>query len=405
MLLRDVIARSDAAFGTSGVRGLVEALDDATVFAYTAAFLAHVKPEDGSRIWVGHDLRPSSPRIAQAVLAAISEAGLKSVFAGEVPTPALAHAALSAGEPCVMVTGSHIPFDRNGIKFYRADGEMTKSDETPIIESETPFPKHLFNGNELLEHLSVEPDAGAVSRLWTQRFIAAFPGLLDGWRVGHFQHSAAGRDLLAAIFEALGATVIPLARSETFVPVDTEAVSAETTAQAKTWAQKHDFDALISTDGDGDRPLLADETGSYFRGDALGILAAKALGVRTIVTPVSSTSAVEASGYFAKTIRTKIGSPHVIAAMAGEDGVAGFEANGGFLTGSPLEGQSSSLSPLPTRDAVLPILATIWLARRSNMRLSQLSSLLPERTTASDRLEHVPRDRSLALIAALEANL
>ncbi|MEL6751781.1 MAG: phosphomannomutase, partial [Pseudomonadota bacterium] len=38
-------------------------------------------------------------------------------------------------------------------------------------------------------------------------------------------------------------------------------------------------------------------------------------------------------------------------------------------------------------------------------RLSQLSSLLPERTTASDRLEHVPRDRSLALIAALEANL
>ena len=32
-----------------------------------------------------------------------------------------------------MVTGSHIPFDRNGLKFYRPDGEITKADEAGIV--------------------------------------------------------------------------------------------------------------------------------------------------------------------------------------------------------------------------------------------------------------------------------
>lgn len=38
-----------------------------------------------------------------------------------------------------MVTGSHIPFDRNGLKFYRPDGEITKEDELAIVNSEYAF--------------------------------------------------------------------------------------------------------------------------------------------------------------------------------------------------------------------------------------------------------------------------
>jgi phosphomannomutase len=38
-----------------------------------------------------------------------------------------------------MVTGSHIPFDRNSLKFYRPDGEISKQDEFAIIHSETEF--------------------------------------------------------------------------------------------------------------------------------------------------------------------------------------------------------------------------------------------------------------------------
>jgi len=75
------------------------------------------------------------------------------------------------------------------------------------------------------------------------------------------------------------------------------------------------FDLLVSTDGDADRPLIADEQGVFLRGDIVGILTAKYLGLNHVVTPISSNSALEGSGLFTKTIRTQIGSPYVIAGM------------------------------------------------------------------------------------------
>ena len=41
--------------------------------------------------------------------------------------------------PCFMITGSHIPFDRNGLKFYRPDGEISKSDEHVILTEKVEF--------------------------------------------------------------------------------------------------------------------------------------------------------------------------------------------------------------------------------------------------------------------------
>ncbi len=392
----DIFKGSAAAFGTSGLRGLVDDLDDATCIAYTTAFLDFLSMPAGGQVWVGHDLRPSSPRIAAAVLAAIAARGCKAVFCGEIPTPALAQAALSRAQPAIMITGSHIPFDRNGIKFYRPDGELMKADEEPILASKATMPD--VTAEALPEADTVPADE------WTERFISTFPGVLDGWRVGHYQHSAAGRDLVASILSALGAEIVQLGRSDTFVPVDTEAVSAADRAQALEWAQKYGLDALVTTDGDGDRPLLADENGTWFRGDTLGILAGHALGVTCMVTPVSSTSAVEGSGFFKRVIRTKIGSPHVIAAMGTATGrVAGFEANGGFLTASELEGAAGALSPLPTRDALLPVIAVISLARKRDEKLSALRYLLPLRATVSDRLEATPQEASTALLAALRS--
>lgn len=82
-----------------------------------------------------------------------------------------------------------------------------------------------------------------------------------------------------------------------------------------------------------------------------------------------------------------IGSPYVIDGMKGLDQVVGYEANGGTLTGSEFTLPSGdTLSALPTRDAMLPAIATFALAKQHNMPLSQLSSLLPARFTCSDRL-------------------
>src|SRR5690606_2698680 len=100
------------------------------------------------------------------------------------------------------------------------------------------------------------------------------------------------------------------------------------------------------------------------------------------------------------------GSPHVLAGMAraalAGGRVVGFEANGGVLLGTAVRVHGEAIGPLPTRDAMLPILSVLALARESGMRLSQLVAALPQRFTASGRLENVPAERSAALLAALD---
>ncbi|TIU25457.1 MAG: phosphomannomutase, partial [Mesorhizobium sp.] len=109
-------------FGTSGLRGLVSELRGPPAFTYTAAFVRMLQDrgslKEGSKVYVGRDLRASSPKIAQLVHAAIAEAGLVPVDCGALPTPALALYANGENAPAIMVTGSHIPDDRNGLKFY-----------------------------------------------------------------------------------------------------------------------------------------------------------------------------------------------------------------------------------------------------------------------------------------------
>lgn len=96
------------------------------------------------------------------------------------------------------------------------------------------------------------------------------------------------------------------------MPIDTEAVSLHDIEMAQSWQKEYRLDAVFSTDGDGDRPLLSDETGTYLRGDILCLLAAQFLGIEALAIPVSCNSAVEACGSFKQVFRTRIGSPYVI---------------------------------------------------------------------------------------------
>ena len=441
----------NARFGTSGVRGLVSDLTDAVCYAYAQAFLRSVAAAS-PRIVVGHDLRPSSPRIAAACIQAMRDAGREAVFVGALPTPALAYYCALHGAAGIVVTGSHIPFDRNGIKFYRADGEIDKADEQAILDAEVAVP----------EALSPAPlpavDAAALEA-YVARYTHFFGmGALAEMRVALYEHSSVARDVLRTVFERLGAEVLSLGRTDTFVPIDTEAVRAEDIAQARAWAQAHRFDAIVSTDGDADRPLIGDETGTWLRGDVVGILCAQYLHADVVVTPVSSNTAVEKCGAFRQVLRTRIGSPYVIAGMDTQRGagrVVGYEANGGFLLGSDVEcgetiGASAAetagvgagsvgtggfgsaepgstgfgsaevatdgpeatqkclpagaarLKALPTRDSLLPMLALLAMARAKGCPVSQLADALPRRFTASDRIQNVPTEFSRALIARLQ---
>ncbi|PZU06676.1 MAG: phosphomannomutase [Sphingobium sp.] len=409
--IADLMARSGVAFGTSGARGLVTAMTDAVCFAYTKAFLQHLSSigqfAPGTHVAIAGDLRPSSPRIMAACAAAIRHMGGDVDNCGFVPSPAVAAYGFARGIPSLMVTGSHIPDDRNGIKFNRTDGEVLKSDEQGIRAQSVDLPD-IFDDGGMIRDAQPLPEVIDVATAYVSRYVDYFGGdALEGLKLGVYQHSAVGRDVVTVLVKALGAEAVALGRSEKFIPVDTEAVRPEDQALAKQWAAEHKLDAILSTDGDSDRPLLADETGVWMRGDVLGILCARALGIKAVATPVSCNSAVELSGLFDAVRRTRIGSPFVIEAMnalaaEGQESVCGYEANGGFLLATPVTVEGRTLGALPTRDAVLPILATLVDARRQGVALSALLAQLPERYTFSERLQNYPTAQSQALIAHLE---
>ena len=379
-------------FGTSGLRGLVTEMTPDAVAGYTHAFLTACTGSE--LLCVGRDLRPSSPRIAGDVMAAARQMGCAVTDCGAVPTPALALAAQARGAAAIMVTGSHIPADRNGLKFYTPRGEITKADEQAILAAAAAPVPAAGPAGPAPEH------DGAVGHAYVARYVDAFgPQALTGRRIGLYSHSAVGRDLLAALLRALGAEVVDLGRSDQFIPVDTEAVDPRTRAQIAGWVAAHKLDALVSTDGDSDRPLLADEQGNIVPGDVMGQIASDALGADTVVTPISSNSGVMHKG-FRQVLRTRIGSPFVIAAMQTAPGrVVGYEANGGFLLGFAAQSLCGSLAPLMTRDAVLPLIAVLTAAQ--GRPLSQRVAVEPPVFTVADRLQEVDRDRMTSLVVAL----
>jgi phosphomannomutase len=408
--IQEMMAASGVAFGTSGARGLVSQMTDQVCAAYTLAFLQSLDlAKPGQRVAVGMDLRPSSPRIALACAVAIRQAGCELDYCGVLPTPALALYALSAKIPAIMITGSHIPFDRNGIKFYRAEGEISKADEAAMTAAVVTV-DDIADGESAAVDLGAKNVDSTALTAYEQRYISLFAdNLLSGWRIGVYEHSSAARDCLRSILSALGAEVISLGRTDTFVPIDTEAVSQEDRQRGLDWSAEYKLDAIISTDGDGDRPLLADEQGNWLNGDIVGLLTARFLGAHTVVTPVSCNTAIEASGSFQQVLRTRIGSPYVIAGMeqaiaSGSPSVAGFEANGGFLAGQGLRINGQALDALPTRDAVLPALAILALAAGQGGKISALLADLPRRFTASDRIQGFPTASSQALVARLQSD-
>ncbi len=253
------------------------------------------------------------------------------------------------------------------------------------------------------------PDARAY---YLRRYTGFFSGRsLAGARILLYEHSAVGRELLREILEAFGAEVIPAGRSQTFVPIDTENIEPSTLASLQALADAAaPLDAIVSTDGDSDRPLILGlENGAvrFFPGDIVGMVTAEFLGADAVVVPVSSNDAIDRGRLRAVLEpKTRIGSPYVIAGIEaarakGRAAVCGWEANGGFLLGSDLTRDGRTLPALPTRDAVLPILSVLFAARSRGLDLPGLFAGLPPRYTHSTLIRDFPRPLGLRLAAQL----
>ena len=415
-------------FGTSGRRGLVVDLTQLEIYINATAELEYLQSlpatdggiAKGDVFFYASDLRPSSPQLALAIERAVCDAGMSDVNLGCLPTPALTSYAIERGKGSIMITGSHIPFERNGYKCNTARGELLKKDEAPInarVEQvrqrlyNQPFEQSLFNELGMFKtgHAELSPSIDDARAAYIRRYTEFFADRsLRGKRLLVYQHSAVGRDMLVEILQNLGAEIVVAGRSETFVPIDTENIDdTQLAAIQKLVDAAGGVDAVVSTDGDSDRPLLLGvENGraKFFGGDLVGMLVAEFLGADAVVVPISSNDAID-RGNLARVVepKTRIGSPFVIAGMEaarakGRKVVCGWEANGGFLLGSGIQRSGKTLRALPTRDAVLPILCVLFAAAEKKVPVTELFARLPKRYSKAALLKKFPRATSLKIV-------
>jgi phosphomannomutase len=421
-------------FGTSGLRGLVVDMTDLECYINTKGFIKYLikigNIQRGNTICIAGDLRSSTRRIMTAVTTAVEHSGCNVDNCGLVPTPAVTYYAMQKGQASIMVTGSHIPDDRNGIKFNRKNGEVLKNDETGILAQVARVRREeysksaevtLFKRNAMLKNPRLLPTVNQeASEAYIHRYLNTFsPNCFYNNTIIVYQHSAVGRDMLVHVLEGLGAQVIPVNRSDRFVAIDTENVTTQDEELFKTLADKYkrrDIFAIVSTDGDSDRPLIGDKKGELYRGDLLGIVVCQYLNAQFAAVPISANDsiAIQLKRSGVRLRHTKIGSPHVIEAMnkaiaQQQSAVVSWEVNGGFLTGTDFLIKGSILKALPTRDAFLPILCALAQATESSMPISQLFAELPQRYTDAGLLDNLHQEIGQIIIKhflpPLESNI
>lgn len=161
---------------------------------------------------------------------------------------------------------------------FGTSGAITKADEPAILNSSAEVDtQSLQNSQELT---LAEVSQTAVDN-YIKRYTVIYPSdLLKNKRISIYEHYSADHYVYPHIFCALGAEVISHGRSDTFVPIDTEAAASSDIDQAKAWTKELNLNAIFSTDGDW--PLLSDESDEYQRGDILCLHAVNNLNIEAL---------------------------------------------------------------------------------------------------------------------------
>lgn len=397
--LADYAIDTKIKFGTSGIRGFNKNLTDKICYIYTIAFLnylentKHLKPNQN--IIIAGDLRENTDHILRVISAAILTAGFKPEYEGKIPTPALCYYCIHKKAPGMIVTGSHIPHDMNGIKFYKIDGEILKVDEKAIMEQTVIIDEALFTEHGALMATYDEElfNPKFAYHFYVDRYLTFFPPKsLTELKIGVYAHSSVAIAALADIFQRLGATLFLFGKTKTFYSIDTEALKPEDLSIAKKYVKEYKLDMVISTDGDGDRPMLSDENGNWLRGDIIGMLTAIILQANFVVTPFTSNSSVEHVEQFKHVYRTRIGSPFVIEKInelihEGKGRIIGYEANGGVIIGTDFLAEGKILKALPTRDSLISLLCIIIYAHKNGKKISEIVKKYARMFTFSQSIE------------------
>ncbi|HEY5256816.1 MAG TPA: phosphoglucosamine mutase [Candidatus Baltobacteraceae bacterium] len=363
-------------FGTDGVRGVANAeLTPELAFAIGragATVLAH-ESERHRAVIVGRDTRVSGSMLEAAIVAGITSVGRDVVSIGIVPTPAVATVTVreraAAG---VMISASHNPIADNGIKFFGPDGfKLSDADEHEI--------EALMERDDLPRPIGTEIGVARVAQNLAKHYYdELYAGAADLRGIDVVVDAAFGAAYAIAPYalRKLGATVheINAENDGSRINVNCGATDLRMLVEKvrAVIASGRERTIGVAFDGDADRALFVDETGSAMSGDhVMYVLGCEAhergeLPGDTIVGTVMSNIGLERAlaGRGIALLRAPVGDRYVLERMR----------EGGFTFGGEQSGHIIDLRRNTTGDGPMTAVALLSIVARRNVRLHDLAA-------------------------------
>ncbi len=324
-------------FGTDGVRGIANA--ELTPELVLALGRAAARCLPAATFVVGRDTRRSGTLLQAALSAGLAAEGADVVDAGVLPTPALAWLSARDRVPAGVVSASHNPFADNGVKLFGAGGtKLAEADERAIEQEVARVLDPSVRG-------PVNPSGHGVGRIATdhgagEAYLGHLCSLvegrrLDGLRMVVDSANGAASALAGDLYRRLGAEVVAIGCEPDGANINDGFGSTQPDALSRAVVE-HRADLGLALDGDADRLVAVDATGSVVDGDTLLALFAVDLAERgqlagttvvvTVMTNLGFRLAMRERGIVVK--ETPVGDRHVLAALDADGLSLGGEQSG-----------------------------------------------------------------------------
>ena len=363
-------------FGTDGVRGVVnEFLTPELAYHLGRAAATHFsKIKERPTFLIGRDTRISGSMLESSLASGICSVGGDVVFAGVVPTPAVAYLVRQQGyDAGVVISASHNPFPDNGIKFF--DGNGFKLPDA--VEDEIEQYVHASANNEL-----PRPTGAGVGTIEYNSNLAHFYAhfvrhtidiSLEGLTIVYDGANGAASSVGPEILAGLGAKVININVAPNGVNINAHCGSTHLEG-LRVAVLQHNADFGIANDGDADRCLLIDNEGNTLDGDQIMLLCALKLKkegklkddmiVGTVMSNIGFHKAAQELGM--KTYSANVGDRYVLEHMKGHDYSIGGEQSGHVIF----------LDYNTTGDGMLTAVQIAALVKEKQQPLSELAKVM-----------------------------
>lgn len=363
-------------FGTDGVRGVAGkelTIELATQLGQAGAYVLTREKEHQPTLIVGCDTRISGGMLASALMAGICSVGANAIFAGVLPTPAVAYLTrrhkVDAG---VVISASHNPMEFNGIKFFNGDGYKLSDELEDEIEA-------LIRNHMKDVTLPIGSGVGSVDYRFDIRdeyvkFVKkCVPVDLSGFKiVADCAEGAAFYTSVKALRD-LGADLIPIHIHPDGTNINANCGSTHMDElRARVVYEKADIG--LAFDGDADRLLTVDEQGNIVDGDQLMAICGnymkkkgtlkKDTVVVTVMTNLGFSVMGEKNGIHIE--KTKVGDRYVLEHMREH----------GYNIGGEQSGHIIFLDDNTTGDGLLSALHVLQVMADTKKKLSELASVM-----------------------------